>query len=292
MSACLPTLTTTSAKKLALSLMSIAWLPILAIAARAQVAPAQSSVLTGNDGARTESVPVEIRARAIATASAARSTPVIDGRDIDEAWRSATPITAFRAFDPTEDADPAFATEARITYDAANLFVFVRAVDPHPDSIIALMSRRDVKTTSDQIKVMIDSYHDRRTGYEFAVNAAGVKRDYYTYDDSQEDVSWDAVWDVVTRIDSLGWTAEFRIPLNQLRYAAGAENQFGVMIMRDIARRNERVSWPLWRKSKSGIASQFADVGGFMGLPSPRRLELSPYALTRNKSVVRGPSFA
>ena len=70
--------------------------------------------------------------------------------------------------------------------------MFVRAFDPHPDSIIALLSRRDVRTASDQIKVMIDSYHDRRTGFEFAVNPAGVKRDYYAYDDGQEDVSWDA----------------------------------------------------------------------------------------------------
>jgi hypothetical protein len=168
----------------------------------------------------------------------------------------------------------------------------VRAFDPHPDSIISLLSRRDVKTPSDQIKLLIDSYHDRRTGYEFAVNPAGVKRDYYTYDDSQEDVSWDAVWDVVTRIDSLGWTAEFRIPLSQLRYTPAPEHTFGMMIVRDIARLNERDAWPGLRRSRPGIASQFADVGGFIGLPSPRRVELIPYALTRNASTVRGDGFA
>src|SRR6476661_10554643 len=53
--------------------------------------------------------------------------PVIDGRDDDEAWRAAAPITAFRMFDPTEDADPAFRTEARIAYDDANLYFFIRA---------------------------------------------------------------------------------------------------------------------------------------------------------------------
>ena len=228
---------------------------------------------------------------AAALATRASHAPMIDGIDDDEVWKSTVAITGFRLFDPTEDADPPYATEARIAYDDQSLYVFVRAFDPRPDSIIGLLSRRDVKTTSDQLKVMIDSYHDRRTGYEFAVNPAGVKRDYYTYDDSQEDGSWDAVWDVAARIDSVGWTAEFRIPLSQLRYAASGENQFGIMIIRDIARRNERVSWPLLRKSKPGIASQFADVGGFDGLPSPRRLELSPYTLTRNQSIVRGPSF-
>jgi hypothetical protein len=217
--------------------------------------------------------------------------PTIDGADTDDIWQGTPRISAFRLFDPTEDADPPFATEARIAYDDKNLYLFVRAFDPRPDSVISLLSRRDIKTASDQIKVMIDSYHDRRTGYEFAVNPAGVKRDIYTFDDSQEDLSWDAVWDVATRIDSLGWTAEFRIPLSQLRYGASAENEFGVMIVRDIARRNERVSWPLLRRSRPGIASQFADVGGFAGLPSPTRLELTPYALTRNQAAQRSTGF-
>jgi hypothetical protein len=223
------------------------------------------------------------------TAMATRATPApeIDGRDGDAAWSTSLPITAFRQFDPVEDTEPSMRTEARFTYDAAHLYVFVRAFDPHPDSIIALLSRRDLRTTSDQIKLMIDSYHDRRTGYEFAVNPAGVKRDYYTYDDSQEDVSWDAVWDVATRIDSLGWTAEFRIPLSQLRYPPAESHTFGVMIIRDLARRNERVSWPLLRRSRNAIASQFGDVSGFTGLGSPRRIEIAPYLLTRNTGAVR-----
>ena len=32
---------------------------------------------------------------------------------------------------------------------------------------------------SDWIRVLVDSYHDRRTAYEFAVNPLGVKQDRY-----------------------------------------------------------------------------------------------------------------
>ena len=113
----------------------------------------------------------------------------------------------------------ALPTEAKVAYDAANLYVFVRAFDPHPDSIIKLLERRDTFTPSDMIWLFVDSYHDRRTGYEFGVNAAGVKMDQAIYNDGNEDGAWDAVWDVATRIDSLGWTAEFRIPLSQMRYS-------------------------------------------------------------------------
>ena len=74
----------------------------------------------------------------------------------------------------------------------------------------------------------------------------------------QEDESWDGVWDVATAIDSLGWIAEFRIPLNQLRFPTRAEHTFGFGVYRDVARSNERISWPLLRRSRFGFASQLA----------------------------------
>src|SRR6266481_4965763 len=122
-----------------------------------------------------------------------------------------------------------------------------------------------------QLKIMVDSYHDRRSGFEFAVNPAGVKRDYAIYNDSQEDDAWDAVWDVATQVDSLGWTAEFAIPLSQLRYVPRPTNTFGFAVWRDIQRYGERVSWPLYRNSQAGITSQLGELTGFEGLPSPRR---------------------
>src|SRR6267142_2653008 len=112
---------------------------------------------------------------------------VIDGRDDDEVWRVAPPITQFREFQPKEDGDPRFATEAKVAYDDRYFYVFIRALDPHPDSILKLLARRDVRAATDQLKIMVDSYHDRRSGFEFAVNPAGVKRDYAIYNDSQED---------------------------------------------------------------------------------------------------------
>lgn len=263
-----------SARKLALLLA-------LATTANAQ------AVLTGHEGNASGTA---VLGRA--TAVFATQPPVIDGRDEDPIWKDATTITGFRVFDPKEDGDPTFQTEVKVAYDAGSLYIFARMFDPHPDSIVSLLSRRDVKTASEQIKVMIDSYHDRRTGYEFAVNPAGVKRDYYTYDDSQEDATWDAVWDVATRIDSLGWTAEFQIPLSQIRYPREAEDTFGFMVMRDIVRMGERDSWPLYRRSKSGIASQFGELAGLRGLGSPHRLEVAPYVVAKNVSSSQSSGFS
>ena len=277
--------------------MSLALAVIIAASARKLALAVFGLALFGFDAAaqnvHTPATPLVAASTSSAVAVAAPSTtpPVIDGRDDDQVWRSATTITGFRVFDPTEDGDPTFPTEAKVAYDAQNLYIFTRMFDPHPDSIVSLLSRRDVKTQSEQIKVMIDSYHDRRTAYEFAVNPAGVKRDYYEYDDSREDATWDAVWEVATRIDSLGWTAEFRIPLSQIRYPRAAEHTFGIMFMRDIVRTSERDSWPVYRRTKRTIASQFGDLTGLRGLGSPHRLEAAPYLVAKNVSAPKLDGF-
>src|SRR5213594_2149968 len=226
-----------------------------------------------------------------ATAVRAAHPPAIDGRDDDPVWREAPAITQFREFQPKQDGDPRFATEAKVAYDDRNIYVFIRAFDPHPDSILRLLARSDVRAATDQLKIIIDSYHDRRSGYEFAVNPAGVKRDYAIYNDTQEDDAWDAVWEVATAVDSLGWTAEFRIPLSQLRYVPRGTNTFGFGVWRDIQRYTERVSWPLFRQSQSGISSQLGELHGLDGLPSPRRPEIAPYAVTKNVSVPLASGF-
>ncbi len=225
------------------------------------------------------------------TATRADAAPVIDGKDDDAVWRAAPPITQFKQWQPTEGKEPRFKTEAKVAYDASNLYVFVRAFDPHPDSIIKLLERRDSFTPSDMVWIFVDSYHDKRTGYEFGVNAAGVKIDQAVYDDGNEDGAWDAVWDAATRIDSLGWTAEFRIPLSQMRYSRDKSHIFGFTIGRDIYRYSERVSWPIISPSKSGLVSQLGKLDGLDDLETPRRLEAMPYVVTKSASQITNNAY-
>jgi hypothetical protein len=222
----------------------------------------------------------------------AEKPPVIDGIDNDAVWQSAKVISDFQEWQPTEGAAARFRTEAKVAYDDANLYVFVRAFDPHPDSIIKILERRDTWTPSDMIWLFVDSFHDHRTGYEFGVNAADTKIDQAIYDDGNEDNAWDAVWDVATRIDSLGWSAEFRIPLSQLRYDKTSDHTFGFTIDRDIYRFSERVSWPLFRQSQAGMVSQFGELGGLTGLQSARPFEALPYLVTKNSAKIANNTYS
>lgn len=222
------------------------------------------------------------------TAARAVRPVVVDGLDNDDVWRGAGVIRDFLEFEPNEGKAPRYRTEARVAYDSRNFYVFIRMYDDEPNRILKLLARRDIRTPSDQIKIILDSYHDRRSGYEFAVNPAGVKRDYSISDDGNEDDAWDGVWDAATTVDAQGWTAEFRIPLSQLRYAQTQSNTFGFGIWRDIDRYKERVSWPLYKRNVAGLTSQLGEVSGLTGLAAPRRLELSPYVVTKNITLPKG----
>ncbi len=217
--------------------------------------------------------------------------PVLDGKTDDEAWKTAQVIDKFLEYDPKVGVEPRFKTEVRVVHDDKYLYVLGRMYDPAPDSIVSLLSRRDVRTQSEQLKLMIDSYHDRRTGYEFIVNPAGVKRDFYVYNDNNEDPSWDAVWDVATAIDSLGWVAEFRIPFSQLRFPNTPDHTFGFMVVRDVARTAQRISWPLYHRDQQGYISQTGELSGISGLGQPSKLEIAPYVVTKNETRPTGSSW-
>lgn len=240
---------------------------------------------------------VDTTSRPVAHAVRRDGDIVLDGRLDESAWQKAPAITSFTQSYPAPGAKPTDPTEVRVLYDNEALYVGVRMLDAHPDSIAAQLARRDASGIySDWIHVIVDSYHDRRTAFRFTVNPKGVKKDVYTSNDGEEDANWDAVWDVATRVDSLGWVAEFRIPLSQLRFgsASGPDRIWGFQVMRDVARSNERDSWAAWTPQSPGFVSRFGDLDGLTDVPSPRRLEVVPYVsakLTRAPGDAANPFF-
>jgi hypothetical protein len=216
-----------------------------------------------------------IEAVAVSGATAIR----LDGDFGEAVWQRAVPVSDFVQRDPNEGAAPTFQTEARVVYDKTNLYIAVRAFDPEPARIVGIRTRRDSSSPSDWLRVVIDSYHDRRTAYEFAVNAAGVKLDRYWFGDGNSDSSWDAVWDVSVTRDREGWQAEFRIPFSQLRFETGKRDTFGFAVVREIGRLNETSTWPLIAKSRTGFVSQFGELGGLTLTGGNKRLEVVPYSV-------------
>jgi hypothetical protein len=208
----------------------------------------------------------------------------IDGI-LDEAdWGRAPVATDFTQQRPNPGTPATHRTEARVLFDDRNLYVAMRMHDPNPELIAAQLGRRDATGLhSDWAHVVIDSYFDRRTAFRFSVTPRGVMRDVMQFDDVNEDGGWDAVWEVATRIDEQGWTAEYRIPLSQLRFTTDGTSAlvWGVQFIRDIARYEERSLWSEIPAGERAFVSRMGELHGLSAIPAPRRLELRPYVLTR-----------
>jgi len=256
------------------AILRFAWMPALLALSTAAAAQQQS---TGNGtGLNRAAVPP-----ALATAASAPRAPALDGRLDDPVWQTAQPLTGFVQRDPHEGQPGTERTEAWVAYTADALYVAVRAWDADPAGIRARLTRRDEDSPSDWIAIGIDSYNDKRTAFVFRVNPAGVKRDSYLFNDTDEDGSWDAVWDVAVHQDDQGWVAEFEIPFSQLRFAGAPEHRFGFQVARTISRKNEEQHWRLMPKTESGVVSRFGELVGLTGLKPSRRIELMPYVVAR-----------
>lgn len=215
----------------------------------------------------------------------------LDGKLDEPVWRSAAPASGFVQRVPRNGSAASQRSEVRIAYDADALYVGVRNYDSAPDSIAQQLGRRDAGDLyADWFYVGFDSYGDKRTAFVFGVNPRGVLSDSYITNDSFEgdDPTWDAVWNVAARIDSAGWTAEFRIPLSQLRYDVrngnGAVRPWGLNFSRVIARHGEEAFWAPTPADAPGFVSRFGTLTGLDSLRAPSRTEFVPYVRTQLES--------
>jgi Domain of unknown function (DUF5916)/Carbohydrate family 9 binding domain-like len=206
---------------------------------------------------------------------------ILDGALAEPGWTTASAVSDFTQREPNEAAATTERTEVRVLYDDNALYIGARLYDSNPDSIRAQLARRDRVSSSDRFLVFLDCYHDRRTGFYFGINAAGTLYDGTLYNDDWESDTWDGVWDGKVTRDSLGWSAELRIPYSQLRFQKQKSPRWGINFKREIARRNERAYLVRTPSNGSGFVSRFADLVGIEAVSPPRRLELLPYLTTR-----------
>ena len=240
------------------------------------------------------SAPAAIRAlRLEAGQLAGFDPPRIDGELGDAAWEMAEVADDFTQMEPNPGLPATQRTEARVLYDDRYLYVGMRMFDSEPEAIATQLTRRDGigAGSSEWVHVLVDGYHDRRTAFRFSLNPSGVQADALHYDDTEEDDNWDAVWEGAARIDAEGWTAEFRIPLSQLRFSetVNGERTWGVNFARLIARNGEQSAWSPILPTVGGLVSQSGVLYGLDALESPRRLEVVPYTVAR---ATRSPEEA
>jgi Domain of unknown function (DUF5916) len=215
---------------------------------------------------------------------------VLDGKLNEEVWKDNPGISNFIQRDPDEGVEPTQKTIVHIAYDNNAIYIAARMYDTHPDSIISRLARRDVDIDTDGFQVFLDPYYDRRSGFYFALSAAGTQYDGVLYNDDWNDNSWDGVWEGKVNIDSVGWTAEMRIPFSQLRFQDKDKNIWGINFKRIISRRNENDYLVYVPKNESGFVSHFAELKGINDIHPSKGIEILPYITTRAEYSLHDPN--
>jgi hypothetical protein len=259
--------------------------PLGPATALAQDPPASTSPAVTNPFGR------KYPARVYRTVRLEGTPPTIDGRIDDEAWKQGEWAGDYTQNMPTEGARPSQPTELKILYDDKHVYVAIRAYDD-PAKVQRFAGRRDDfnEYAVDVVGVCFDSYNDKRTGFEFDLTAGGGKIDLILGNGETEwDTTWDAVWDGEVAHDEKGWTAEFRVPLSQVRYGPQEEQVWGLHAWRWIARNQEEDQWQLIPRQNTGRMYQLGELRGIRGLPRSRHVELLPHVLGKASS---GPSVS
>jgi uncharacterized protein DUF5916 len=216
----------------------------------------------------------------------------VDARLDDAAWRGAQWFSDFIQKDPVEGAAPTERTEVAFLYDDAALYVAARMYSNDPSKIQAPLARRDNTAESEHIWISLDTYRDRRTAYSFGISASGVRMDWYHPTDNEFnlDPRWDPVWEAKAVIDSVGWTAEMRIPFSQLRFTRQDEQVWGLNIDRWVPSRREDIFWIPVPKNVTAWSSRMGTLTGIRGIRPSRRLEVLPY--TAGNATLTGARVA
>ena len=104
----------------------------------------------------------------------------IDGSLDDAAWASAPIARDFIMFEP-ENGDPeieGFETEIRVLYTDNAVYIGAMMFDPHPDSVLKQLTKRDVYNENcDWLGIFINPYNDGLSDFNFWVTAAGTQSD-------------------------------------------------------------------------------------------------------------------
>ncbi|MSO21297.1 MAG: hypothetical protein EXQ56_12745 [Acidobacteria bacterium] len=253
--------------------------PVLALLllSLASVAP----VVLAQEPAPTPAPAAEVRKTISAVFTDAEIT--VDGELNETAWAAAVPARDFTQRDPDTGAPASEPSEIRILYDRENLYIGVYCHESDPRQIIVNNIRRDFPPNDqDAIAILLDTFHDRRSGYTFSTTPEGGQRDQQFTDTGRvSNPNWDGVWYSESKIHKNAWTAEFAIPFKTLRFSPEDIQLWGVNFYRYMQHNGEANSWaPLPRRYVMqrgvGIAG---DLVGLKGVKPGKNLYIKPYVL-------------
>ena len=215
-------------------------------------------------------VPIDSATRKRIEIARTELEPELDGVLDDEIWKIASVISDLHQFEPNDGGEPSERTEFYLAYSERFLYIGARMFDSDPSGISArqLVQGQGMQF-DDAFEFILDTFNNGRTGYQFQVNPNGIRREGVYENPNSLNADWSGIWQVESRIDEQGWTAEVAIPFNTLNFDPTTE-EWGFTIARTIARKREELAWSSYNRSinptTTGIISGIRDIKQGVGL--------------------------
>jgi len=246
-------------------------------------------------------LPVDVKAVRI------QQGPRIDGFLSDPVWQSAVPFSEFRQVEPEPNADPTEKTELLVLFDQSNLYIGVLCWDGEPRRIAANTMAHDSagdtgggrmgygshhggsqSSSDDLVRVLIDSFQDKRTAYVFYVNPLGARSEGLAYGGNPS-LNWDGIWEARSRLLDSGWSAELRIPFKTISFSPGL-TAWGINVERVVPRKLETIRLSgTNRDSNFNNPMEAASLTGIEGVRQGKGITFRPYGLASSQKGSLGP---
>jgi len=226
------------------------------------------------------SVPVAVEDERSICATRTDTAPRIDGKLDDPCWARAGRTSTFfneRSFEPCAEQTVVYAA-----YDMENLYIGFECLESEMSSLRAYERREDRYhiMRDDYVEVMLDTFLDRRSYYQFTTNAVGTRYDARQGVDPGRGagIGWDCNWEVATSLADDRWFVEMSIPLSELLFERKDSQTWGVNFQREEHRLLEEGMWSL-RKDDPSHPRNFGRIEGLdlADAVPRRRFWTSPY---------------
>ena len=210
----------------------------------------------------------------------------VDGQLDEPVYEETAGATDFVQQEPDEGGLATDQTEVWVLFDDDTIYISARCWSEEPDRIVANEMKRDSPGVfgNETFAVVLDTFYDRRNGFNFITNALGVIFDATITNERTPNLDWNAVWDVKTARVDQGWTLEMAIPFKSLRFPSGDSPVWGINFQRRVASKNE-VSFLTPIPASLSFTGMFklSSAATLVGLEMPTsgtRLELKPYLIS------------
>jgi len=201
---------------------------------------------------------------------------VIDGK-LEPAWDEAELSGIPFEIQPGENTPARAETIVRLLFSSEYLYVSFYCSDPDPSQMRSNLSDRDKIYKDDFVGLILDTYGDGQSAYEFFVNPHGVQGDILRTGNNEDD-TYDLIWQSASVIHDKGYTVEMAIPFRALRFQNKDQHVWKIMFLRNFPRQDRYIfSSNSNDRNNPCFTCQSAELKGISEISVPFSYEILPF---------------